>query len=73
MAWSPLHAEAKAMEEAIRFVKDSGITPCTFLTDNETLVQACNNFEPPVNVDWNLEGVQRDFQDPGIIQERHLL
>lgn len=47
-----LQAEAKALQEAIEYATLNNITPCSFLTDCETLARACQSPHPPLHTDW---------------------
>lgn len=44
--------EALAMKEAIQLVQNMNLIDCTFITDNQQLVQLCNSSNPPLNSDW---------------------
>lgn len=49
---SPIQAEAVALREAISFVKNLGLQPCSFYTDNQELALVCSSLDPPLEADW---------------------
>ncbi|XP_078175174.1 uncharacterized protein LOC144568677 [Carex rostrata] len=44
--------EAVALLEAIKYVKGSGLSECTFYSDNKALVELVTSLQPPTEADW---------------------
>lgn len=51
-ACCPIQAEAIALKEAVSCVTQRGFYPCNFYTDNLTIAEACNQQQPPKEMDW---------------------
>lgn len=52
LACCPLQAEAIALVQGLNYAISIGLSECAFITDNQTLAEACSNLNPPLEVDW---------------------
>lgn len=46
------YEKALALEEAVRYALQIGITDCVFETDNKSIAEAIMAMKPPLQVDW---------------------
>ncbi|KAF3320804.1 hypothetical protein FCM35_KLT14938 [Carex littledalei] len=54
VACSPIHAEARAMREAIRYIAEMNYYPCTFYTDSQKIATLSMQHQPPLMADWTV-------------------